>query len=257
MPAKSQNRTLIVLFVVVITGVFYFALKDKNIFNASVVGVEKNDQEAIQVAAGASNEGGVPMVNTEPIKSVVPDLSQNPIKVEKVESEDLKKIKPIMIKIADCFGVVPRESNAENPVDFLVESVKGDLGEPSSTKGRYMNWILKDQTGREKQVRLQLNEVDQVVTRELFLYQVTEDGQFVPAHLPEDLAENPSDETINEILKSGEVAEVEKASLTTFPNGEELFFLERDGHLSEFELVRGTTFFQCESIQLESCRCVK
>lgn len=258
MVARNQNRTIILLFFIVISVVLYFALQSKDTSSSldsempsSDMAVESDpngkqtDKQSSKVDDNLSPEDANPQTFKK---------NENPVLAT---SAQVVSLKPIMAKVAECFGVVPRESNSASPVDFVVENLRGDLGEPSATKGRYMNWTLRDQTGREKQVRLQLNEVDQVVTRELFLYQVTDDGQFIPTNLSPEFSENPTDEAVNELLKSGEVQEVEKATLTTFPNGEEFFYVEKNGELAEFELVRGTTFFQCDAIKLESCRCIK
>jgi hypothetical protein len=165
-----------------------------------------------------------------------------------------------MDRLAACFQM--RDSAlAENPplkIESLHSKFQSELGPVAHQSDRWMEWHLRTPEGRERRLRLEINESDDgKVVRELHYFTEAKDGVLNPLELDPSKAINPTDDVINQLLKEGEVFYKERAAVSFFPNGERVEYLEKNGDLSEVEFFKENKQFRCPDILVpETCQCI-
>jgi len=180
------------------------------------------------------------------------DKAANPGDDEKVFADILKSV-------GDCLQIHSQAgSSAPVSLDSVLSYLSSEWG-PAVLNDRWINWHFHDKDGAEKRLRLEVTENDEgIAGRELHYYAVDREGLPVPVELENFQTHNPSDDSINSILKESDVFYKEKAGSGVFTNGAHMDYMEKNGALAEFEIDTTERIFRCSSLKApkESCRCV-
>lgn len=245
---KRQNRTLIVLFVLVI-GLLLYYFQKTGVVNSS--NSEDPAQELID-----KREATMP----EPTQEAMGE----PVKVgtENTNSaEDQKTFAIILADMNSCLdfktGEIP--TAAALNVESIISAVQADLGPNIGQADRSTSWHLKNHEGVERRVRLEISESDDgQIYRELKYFAVDKDGQSIPMDLPPEKKSNPSDEVVNQMLKEGDVFYKERAAYALFAGDARIEYNEKNGELADFEFQNGERYFRCQNLKTrDSCQCVR
>jgi cytoskeletal protein RodZ len=206
-------------------------------------------------------------VTDESQKGPEPDQESMSVPLKENSAEDLakqdeqKNFQLILNDIASCFDLKSTTSADAAPVaiESIINFVQTDLGPATNQSDRWMTWNIRNQDQGERRLRLEITEDDDGKrVRELKYYAIDKDGAPIPMELPPEKSENPSDETVNQMLKEGEVFYKEKAAYVDFSGGEHIEYIEKNGTLSEIEFQKGDRYFRCQAFKArESCQCVR
>lgn len=198
---------------------------------------------------------------TEALSALAPDPGPESMGDPADGNDDPKEIIPlILVDARKCLGIpeqnVPREIAAS--AEALVTEMQKDFGSIQKQGDRWMSWNLRTHEGRERRLRLEVNEIEGSIRRELHYYAIDREGLPIPLELEPRKAMNPTDETVNQMLKEGDVFYKERAGFNIFAGGEKVEFVEAEGFLTEFEIDRKGTLFRCPNLKNRSvCSCVK
>lgn len=241
-----QNRTLlaVIIFAAIVVGFMYWQYGQ----------MFSTPPDATAVLIEGENGEAVPQ---EELGTLIGDEATG----ENQPLNAQRNFSRISADLFDCLDINKQNLPEALPVtvDAFIMSIQEQLGPSSSTTDHWMNWHLKTRDGQEKRIRLEVTENDEGKSiRELKHYALDKEGLPVPLELDRKKAMNPSNETLNQMLKEGEVFFKEKASAVFFPGGERLEYVEKNGELSELEFYRGDSFFRCQSLAArENCQCVR
>lgn len=245
---KKQNRTLLIIFVFVL-GLLAVVLKQGGLLSSS----EKS--AAIEVTDTSQSASG------ETAQEALGEAVQDRPEGAAAKGEDEKMFSLIVTDLNNCFELKNINVPDSLPVtiESVLNSVQSELGPAANQADRWMNWHLKNREGAERRVRLEITEGDEgKVVRELKYFAVDKEGLPVPMSLPPEKKDNPSDETLNAMLKEGDVFYKEKAAYAVFSGGARIEFVEKNGQLSELEFQKGDRYFRCQNFKLrDACQCVR
>ncbi|MFN7728298.1 MAG: hypothetical protein ACK5P7_04005 [Bdellovibrio sp.] len=167
----------------------------------------------------------------------------------------------ILSDMDECFGLKSPElpPSSSLSIETVLSHVQSDWGSPIRIEDRWMSWHLRNREGRERRLRLEVTENDEGrTTRELHYFAVDREGLPIPLELDPEKARNPSDETLNQMLREGDVFFKERAGVVQFSDNGRIDFVNIDGTLSEIEMVKGEAIFRCVNMKArEACSCVK
>lgn len=198
---------------------------------------------------------------TDALSALAPDSGPEAMGDPADEGTDSKDTLPlILVDARKCFGIpeqnVPSEIAAS--ADALAGEMQKDFGSVQKQGDRWMSWNLRTHEGRERRLRLEVNETEGSIRRELRYYAIDREGLPIPLELEPHKAMNPTDETVNQMLKEGDVFYKERAGYDIYSGGEKIEFVEAEGFLSEFEVERKGTVFRCPNLKNRSvCACSK
>ena len=259
---KRQNLG-VVLFVVFSAVVSVWLLMKSGIFSSrhhateAVESEEKpatseTDQDKMGQPASAATES--------PATTEATDKPAEPNEAGSLE--DQRNFSFIISDMQDCLDVKGSQPPEAIPLkaDYVVNLMSSDVGgSPPNVSDRWMNWHLRTKEGLERRLRLEVTDNDEGrMVRELHWYAVDREGLPVPLELESSKRYNPNDETINQMLHEGEVFFKEKAAVAIYDSGDRVDFIERNGELTELEVLKGDRFFRCSSLKnRESCQCVR
>lgn len=173
--------------------------------------------------------------------------------------QDQQNFSETLNRMASCFQVsgstLPEASAVQ--IDTLYQKFQADFGSVTSQTDRWVTWHLRAPEGKEFRLRLEITETDEgKVGRELHLFSIDRSGNPSPVELPPEKANNPTDETISQMLKEGEVYTKERAAVGFFANNERVEYVEKDNELFELEFVKDETRFRCANVKNpNSCQC--
>lgn len=248
MAIRRQNRALFFIIIVVVIVLFLVLRKEEKVQQYFDPGT---DQEATVTNPEAAD-------NSSPGASEA--LAAN-INSSFESSEKQKAFVDVFTDMTDCLGIKSAAYSERDPVQIeeVLSQLQSDLGAPKFNSDLWMNWHLRTREGKEKRIRLEVSSAsDMPMTRELRYFVVDREGILQPVDLEDSKAMNPSDETLNQMLKEGEVFLKERAGFYTFAHGERIEYVEKNGELSEIEMVRGESIFKCSDVSArENCRCIK
>lgn len=244
-----QNRTLgfLVLFSI---GLLALLLWGAGLFSGRLDVSEPSSPSATEPA---SADPSGPESMGDPVAAAEPPAA--------LPTEAEKSFAQILGDLDECFGVKSPEplAVAKVNVDTLLSQLQSDWGQPIRIEDRWMSWHLRNREGRERRLRLEVTENDEGrMTRELHYYAVDREGLPIPLELDPEKSLNPSDETLNQMLREGDVFFKERAGVVQFAGNERIDFVNIDGTLSEIEVVKGESIFRCVNLKArEACSCVK
>jgi hypothetical protein len=248
MAIRKQNRALLI-FVAIVLVVLGFVL-----FREGKLGLpEEKANQTPEIMPTAptllqpSDDGATPAAASE-------EKRDQP-------SEKQQAFTQIIHDLGDCLGSKMSVSGDLNSISLetLLAQLEPSLGTVAHQTDKWVDWHLRTQEGDEKRLRLEISENDDgSIRKELHYYAVGRDDKMVAVELDPADATNPSDETLNEMLRQGEVFLKERSGSVVFMNGERLDYVQKNGELSEIEIVRDEKIFQCQSLsRREECQCVK
>lgn len=244
----------------VITFLFILGLLAVVLKNSELIG-NKNKEVNLEVDGNINNEA----LNQEEMAE--PDLGATSSSdilggpSELGTPEEQKVFQQILNDLADCLDIKYSTGSDSAPlsIESLIAQVASDLG-PATIKGdRFMNWHLQMSDGSEKRLRLEINEDEEGVQyKELKYFSVDGEGLPTPLPLTKEQSENPTDDFIQQMLKSGEVLYKEKAGYLAFSGGEHVEYFERNGVLSELEFQKNDRYYRCQGLKSrDSCQCIR
>jgi hypothetical protein len=248
MTLTRQNRTIAILALIVfsILSYKYFQNKNESPATESESEVSENvdqEQESAQESMGDEVSTSTTLLNNQPA------------------TEQQKVFGMILSDVADCLDlkIADIETTPEIRLDSLSRAFQSDFGQSSYEADRWMNWHLRMRDGKERRIRLENAESDDgKMTRELKYFTVDRDGQPSTIDMDDDKSVNPSDDVLDQLLKEGDVFYKERAAFVVFPNGERIEYLEKNGTLSEIEIIKGDRYYRCSDIsERDSCQCVR
>lgn len=246
MAIRKQNRALLI-FIAVILVVLGFSLMREN---------KLTSKEKVS-PSNPRTDGSTSLSNSGTSATTSVETSADDGKV----SEKQKAFAQIVGDLADCFGYKIAEPNSSAPVtlDTVVMNFQTELGPVAHQNDRWVDWHIRNEDGQEKRLRLEISENDDgTIRKELHTYVMGRNGQPVTVEMDPSQAVNPSDQTLNELLREGEVFMKEQAGSVFFSGGEHLDYVQKNGDLSEIEFVKGEKFFQCQDLsRREQCQCMK
>lgn len=250
-PMTRQNRTLgfLVLFSI---GLLALLLWGAGLFSGRT---EVTEEKAASPSEAATEGGAGPESMGDPVVTTAEPTSAPPTEAEKSFAQILQDLE-------ECFGIKSPESGAaaaKISVDTLLAQLQSDWGPPVRIEDRWMSWHLRNREGRERRLRLEVTENDEGrTTRELHYYAIDREGLPIPLELDPEKSLNPSDETLNQMLREGDVFFKERAGVVQFSGNERIDFVNIDGTLAEIEVVKGDSIFRCVNLKArEACSCVK
>lgn len=252
MAIRKQNRTLFMIITLIVVTLFFVLRREKKVQEFFEEPQEPTEQTDLLAPPSATPESSPDSSSDSPLF-----VSNSRV----VSSELQKAFVEVFDDMAECLNIKTASYSEKDPVeiDMVLSQLQTDLGSPKFNSDLWMNWHLRTREGKEKRIRLEINSAgDQPQTRELRYFTVDRDGNPQPVELEDGRAINPSDETLNQMLREGEVFYKERAGFYVFTNGERLEYLEKNGELSEIEMVRGESIFKCSDVRArENCRCLK
>lgn len=244
MAIKKQNRTLLILVVFTLLALGYVLQREGKL--AMLFGLGEDEVSGSSEKKSAQDQMGDQVGQASP--------------AEAQKTENQKAFAQILGDLSECLDIKSPEASikAAVQVETLIQQFQGELGPITHQADRWMNWHLRNRDGKERRLRLEITENDEgKIGRELHYYAVDREGQPAPIELERERSNNPSDEIVNQMLKEGEVFYKERAAFATFPGGERLEYVEKDGELSEIEFIKGEKFYRCNNLKArESCQCV-
>jgi hypothetical protein len=243
MAIRGHNRTIWVLAVIIFVLVIVFLFRDGQF-----------DKYFVDPAVVEADSGAAPDEGQFGDKVGEGGSAQTP------KSDAGKRYALSMDRLAACFQM-QGSALPENPplqIESLHLKFQSELGPVAHQSDRWMEWHLRTTDGRERRLRLEINESDDgKIVRELHYFSEAKDGASNPLELDPSKAINPTDDVINQLLKEGEVFYKERAAVSFFPNGERVEYLEKNGDLSEVEFFKENKQFRCPDILVpETCQCI-
>ncbi len=178
---------------------------------------------------------------------------------EESPSDSRGQFRDILNQMSTCFELPSTETelNVMPTAAGLVQKLENDFGPISHQKDRWMQWHLRTREGKERRLRLEIIESDDgQMRKELTYYGVDRQGQPTSLELSPEMATNPNDEVISQMLKEGEVFLKESSAIAHFFSHEKVEYTDRNGELVEFEVFKGDRRFGCRDAQVPAtCLC--
>lgn len=245
MAIRKQNAALLSFIVIVLAGLGYVLVKEGKL--SQFYSQENEEQVATEVEATESQEA---------LGDQIDSASGNgPGTIEKQ-----KTFSVILDDLGDCLSIKGNPAEATPiSIESIVSLYQSELGVSNGQSDRWMNWHLRNRDGKEKRLRLEVTEDETGRSQKiLHYYSVDRAGQPTAIDLDDSRRENPSDDTITTMLREGEVFYKDRAGYVTFPGGERIEYVEKNGELAEIEFIKGESFFRCGDLNSrENCQCTK
>jgi hypothetical protein len=148
--------------------------------------------------------------------------------------------------------------NAKPSLSELQTSLQSTFGELTATTSDWKNVHLTLPNGERRRLHIEvIADGEEGVRKELQYYGVDGEDLPVPMSLPPEQAANPTDAFVAGLLSEGQVTLEEEAHHGSYAAEAEIYYAERDGFLSEFEINFQGKRVRCENINkpLGACRC--
>ncbi|WP_415063127.1 hypothetical protein [Bdellovibrio sp.] len=144
----------------------------------------------------------------------------------------------------------------ENNFESVVASVRSELGDLEADSLDWKNTHVVLPSGEKRRLRLEIEGTgEQSTIRRLKYYGVDADDLPVPLPLSKEQSINPSDTFLASLEKEGRITLQEEARRGLFAGGAEVYHVERDGVLSEFEISYQGKSFKCSDLESSQGRC--
>jgi hypothetical protein len=161
-------------------------------------------------------------------------------------------------ELGQCLQI--KNSAPEEAVSFadLQAAVRNELGDVMASDTDWKNVHVKLPNGEQRRLRLEVEGAgEELSVKTLKYYGVDKENLPVELPLTKEQTTNPSDSFIASLEQEGSVTLREEARRGVFTTGAELYYVERNGRLSEIEMsFRGHSFKCTDLTQTNSkCRC--
>ena len=192
-----------------------------------------------------------------PQPSLTPEsLAKSVPAPEAPESQRVENFKYLMNQMTSCLGInTTSTSGSDANYSNLMDVLKSDLGDPLMKSEDWSNTILQLPGGELRKIRLETDFGDEKIARRLKYFSVGKDGSQTPIEMSADQLTDPSDSLLASLESGSEVTLRESAGRTYFQNGEEITSVERNGLLSDIEIVRTTKTLKCEGMSSAEAKC--
>jgi hypothetical protein len=248
MAIRKQNRALLIFVAVILIVLGYTLMRENKLSSkAKAPSTAESTQALPSAPASSAATAATPTSGNEDADSKI--------------SERQKAFAQVIGDLADCFGYKIAEPNSSAPVslDTIIMDFQTALGPVTHQEDRWMDWHLRGVDGSEKRLRLEISENDDgSIRKELHTEVIGRNGESVVVEMDPAQAVNPSDQTLNELLRGGDVFSKEQAGSVFFPGGEHLDYIRKNDELSQIEFIKGDKFFQCDDLShREQCECIR
>jgi len=166
---------------------------------------------------------------------------------------------PHLKKIGECLGINNSlNDTAELSFAALDSSVQNELGGIIDKNLDWKNVHVTLANGEKRRIRMEVEGVgEESSVMRLKYFGVDKEDLPVPIPLPEDQSSNPSETYIASLEGDGEITLKEEAHRGVYTKGSELYYVERNGALSEFEIIHQGRSVKCQDLQSAqgTCNC--
>lgn len=164
---------------------------------------------------------------------------------------------PFLPQIGRCLGI--RNSlneSAEMSLSALTSSLQNELGPLMENRLDWKNIHLTLPQGEKRRLRLEVEALSEESSGlRLKYYGVDKEDLPVPLPLPPEQSLNPTDTFIASLEGEGQVTLREEAHRGLYSQGSEIFYVERNGALSEFEISHQGKSVKCQDLQTSEALC--
>lgn len=144
----------------------------------------------------------------------------------------------------------------DNNFESVVASVRSELGDLEVDSLDWKNTHITLPSGERRRLRLEIEGTgEQSTIRRLKYYGVDSDDLPVPLPLSKEQSINPTDTFLSSLEKEGRITLQEEARRGLFSSGAEVYHVEKDGVLSEFEISYQGKSFKCSDLATSQGRC--
>ncbi len=234
---------LIILIVLVIWLVIWLLIRDNFISNENpIASLKQKNPESLNQEMVGTEKASIALKDSNNLPGLKTDTPSLNVDEQKIILQELKKcfpnIKAISINPSDSF---------EEFLEKLYFNLRSEMGGPGNKLQDWHNVHLVLPTGKERRVRLYSDEDENgKLIQQLQFFSLDTEGLPEIIAIPPEDATNPSRETIQQYMESGDIKFEEKAFTETFsPSDDYLQTVERNGQTNQLEAHLGNRIFKC------------
>ena len=189
----------------------------------------------------------------------------NPVQTTTTEHampSSAEAVKPVLLgthlrEIGQCLNINNAlNDTAADTFAELQSSLQSVLGEVIAKGMDWSNVHVTLPSGEKRRIHLEVEASgDHGTVRRLKYYGVDAEDLPVPLTLPKDQSENPSDTFIASLENEGQITLREEARRGIYSQGAELYYVERNGALSEIELSYQGKSVKCQGLNATQGHC--
>ncbi|WP_413289136.1 hypothetical protein [Bdellovibrio sp. HCB337] len=164
---------------------------------------------------------------------------------------------PHLRKIGECLQIKNvLDETAPLSFDALHDSVKNELGDLVSKEFDWKNVHTTLPNGEKRRIRMEVEaKTEETSGIRIKYYGVDAEDLPVPLPLPEDQSWNPSEAFVASLEGEGQTTLREEAHRGLYTQGSELYYVERNGALSELEILHHGKSVKCQDMQSAQGHC--
>lgn len=163
-----------------------------------------------------------------------------------------------MTKCLGLTGAQVMGEKTEPTIENLISNLKLSLGDVVVQMDDWTQTEIMDQSSTKKRVRVDYDYPDGATpSRRLSMYQINSYGMPEIMNLTADEMNNPNEAYISSLIEGQKIITEEKGARAYFPDGEELIFSLKNGHLQSLSINKGERSFNCFDLgdEKSSCTC--
>lgn len=158
-----------------------------------------------------------------------------------------------------CLGLTGTQvigEKTEPTIENLMSNLKLSLGDVVVQMDDWTQTEIIDQSSTRKKVRVDYDYPDgATLSRRLSVYQINSYGMPEIMNLTADETNNPNEAYISSLIDGQKIITEEKGARAYFPDGEELIFSLKNGHLQSLSINKGERSFNCFNLMVENSSC--
>lgn len=161
-----------------------------------------------------------------------------------------------MAKCLGLTGVQVYGEKTEPTIENLTSNLRLSLGDVVVQMDDWVQTEIIEQSSTKKRVRVDYDYPDGATpSRRLSMYQINSYGMPEIMSLTADEMNNPNEAYISSLIEGHEIVTEEKGARAYFPDGEELIFSVKNGHLQSLSVNKGERSFNCFDLDKENSSC--
>ncbi len=211
-------------------------------------------------------------INTAIAPNISPLISQSP-KADRIDKSapslqpivlnsniSLTSFKPYLRKIGECLQI-KNSLYDDNELNFatLQASLRDELGELIANNLDWRNVHISLPNGEKRRLRLEIEGTGEEASGlRLRYYGVDKENLPIPLPLSQEQSMNPSNAFIASLESEGRITLQEEAHRGAYSKGAEIYYVERNGILSELELTYKGKSIKCQELNSHkgTCSCL-
>lgn len=215
--------------------------------------LSKQTSAPVPEVSQAPAEVPLPMVphsqRAAPTTTTSPDMQ--------VSTGELPLLGPHLRTIGDCLKINnAMDPNADLSLNSLNSSLRNDLGEQIEGQLDWRNVHIQLPNGEKRRLRFEVEAIgEETAGTRLKYYGVDKEDLPVPLTLSDEQSLNPSSSFVASLESEGQVTLREEAHRGVYSSGAELYYVERNGALSEFEINFHDKSVKCQDLQSAQGNC--